>query len=156
MRTAGLGRAWLALCIALALHVTDEFLTGFLRVWNPTVVAIRERVPWLPLPVFRLDVWLGGLILAVCIVLAISPLFFRGGGPLRPVAWIFAVLMVGNGFVHILGTLLGHTVGAVRFPRPMPGFYSSPLVIAAGLWLLVELRRTRALNAARLSVRSGA
>jgi hypothetical protein len=28
VRTRALGRAWLALCAALALHVTDEALTG--------------------------------------------------------------------------------------------------------------------------------
>jgi hypothetical protein len=31
--------AWVGLCAALALHVTDEALTGFLDVYNPAVQA---------------------------------------------------------------------------------------------------------------------
>lgn len=46
------GWSWLALCAALAVHVADEALTDFLSVYNPIARAIRERVPFLPLPVF--------------------------------------------------------------------------------------------------------
>jgi hypothetical protein len=34
--------AWVALAVALALHVTDEALTGFLPVYNSIVEGIRE------------------------------------------------------------------------------------------------------------------
>ncbi len=54
--------AWVALCLALAVHVADEALTDFLSVYNPAVISIRERLPWLPLPTFTFDVWRGGLI----------------------------------------------------------------------------------------------
>jgi hypothetical protein len=30
----------------------------------------------------------------------------------------------------------------VTFPRPAPGFYSSPFLFAASVWLMVRLRRT--------------
>ena len=36
-RPMNFGAPWLALCAAFALHVADEALTGFLRVYNPTV-----------------------------------------------------------------------------------------------------------------------
>ena len=36
---ANLGRAWIALWVALAVHVFDESVTGFLSVYNPTVLA---------------------------------------------------------------------------------------------------------------------
>jgi hypothetical protein len=32
---AGFGNAWLVLCAALAIHVADEALTGFLSAYNP-------------------------------------------------------------------------------------------------------------------------
>ncbi len=51
--------------------------------------------------------------------------------------------MVGNGVGHIAGTIVGHTVPGVTFARPAPGFYSSPLLIAAAVWVMVELRRSR-------------
>ena len=44
-----LGFAWIALCFALALHVVDEALTGFLSVYNPTVLALRSRYAWFPM-----------------------------------------------------------------------------------------------------------
>lgn len=141
--TPALGHAWLALCAALALHVTDEALTGFLSVWNPTALELRARVPWLPLPVFRFEVWLGGLIAAVALAFTLSPVFFRGGGKLRLPAYVVAALVgVGNGLGHIAGTIAGRTFPDIRFPRPAPGFYSSAFLIAAAVWMIVELRRS--------------
>ena len=141
--TSHLGWSWVALCAALALHVTDEALTGFLGVWNPTVVAMHQRWPWFPKPAFRFDVRLAGLIALVVVLLAASPRFFRGGGILRLPAYVFsALIVVGNGLGHTVATILGHTVPEVRFARPAPGFYSSPLLIAAAVWVIVELRRS--------------
>jgi hypothetical protein len=139
----GFGLAWLALAIALALHVTDEALTGFLNVYNPTVLALRGRIPWLPLPVFRSEIWLAGLVAGILLLIALSPVAFRGSRWLRPIGYALAALMLANAVGHILGTIAGRTVAEVRFPRPMPGFYSSPLLAAASVWLLVGLWRTR-------------
>jgi hypothetical protein len=140
--TCRLGRAWLALACALALHITDEALTGFLNVWNPTVVGVHARWPWVPMPAFRFDVWFGGLIVLVVLLFTLSPAFFRGGGVLRSPAYAFCFLMIGNGLGHIVATVMGHTVPEVAFRRPAPGFYSSPFLMAASIWVLVELRRT--------------
>ena len=134
--------AWIALCLALALHVTDEAATGFLSVYNPTVMAMRARLPWLPFPIFRSDVWLGGLIVAIALLLALSFFVARRAAWMRPIAYLFAILMIANGMGHTLGTIFGRTVASVRFPRPMPGFYSSPFLLAASLYLLFQLRRT--------------
>jgi hypothetical protein len=132
------------LCAALALHVTDEVLTGFLSVYNPTVLALRSRLPWWPMPTLQFDAWLGGLVVFVGLLILLFPLFFRGGRPVRPFAWIFAVLMIANGLAHTLGTIAGRTFSTISFPRPMPGFYSSPFLIAASIWTLLELKRSRA------------
>jgi len=51
------GWAWVALTLALAVHVADEALTDFLSVYNPTVEAIRAQYPWVPLPTFTLNVY---------------------------------------------------------------------------------------------------
>ncbi len=141
--TRSLGRAWVLLSLALALHVADESLTNFLGVWNPTVAAIRGRFPWAPLPTFGFEVWLTGLILAVLLLLALSPQMFHGARWMRPIAYALAIIMIGNGLGHIVGTIAGRTVSSVHFARPAPGFYSSPVLIAAAVWLLVQLRRTR-------------
>jgi hypothetical protein len=66
------GLAWLLCCLALAVHVLDEALTDFLSVYNPTVRAIRQRFPFLPLPTFSFRVWLAGLILATALLLCLT------------------------------------------------------------------------------------
>ena len=132
--------AWLALCGSLALHVFDEASTGFLSVYNPTVLAARQRFGWFPMPTFRYDVWLSGLIAAVVLLLLLTPL--AKARPFRPFMYLFAVLMLLNGLGHTLGTILGHTLPSIRFARPMPGFYSSPFLFAASVFMLVQLRRT--------------
>lgn len=142
MRSTKLGIAWVALSLALALHVADEATTGFLAVYNPTVLAMRARVPWFPMPVFEYKEWLGGLIVAVVVLLGLSPFAFQGKRWMRPLAYLFGVLMLANGLGHTLGTITGRTVASVRFPRPMPGFYSSPVILAAAVYLLVQLRGT--------------
>jgi len=134
------GMAWVALCAALILHVVDEAATNFLAVYNPTVTALRERFSWFPMPVFQFEGWLIGLILANIALLSLSPFAFRGSGWMRPLAYLFAILMILNGLGHTLGTIFGRTVASVRFPRPMPGFYSSPALLAASIYLLLRLR----------------
>ena len=127
------GAAWLGLCLAFAAHVVDEAATGFLAVYNPTVEAIRGRLPWLPVPTFTYRVWLRLLIVAVSLLLGLSVFAFRGAPWLRPLAYVFAVVMLLNG--------TGHTVGTIYLGRAMPGVYSSPLMFVAALWLLVATRR---------------
>ena len=126
------GRAWVALCLALAVHVADEALTDFLSVYNPTVRALRSRVPFLPLPTFTFGIWLGGLIAAVILLLLLSPFAFRPARWMAPLSYIFGILMLFNGLQHIAGSFyLG---------RLMPGVYSSPLLLAASVYLLARAR----------------
>jgi len=141
--TRMLGIAWVLLCLALAAHVTDEAITGFLSVYNPTVLALRQRLGYWPMPTFEFREWLAGLIAAVVILLALSPFAFRGSRWIRPLFYVFAVILIANALGHTAGTIFGRTVSSLRFPRPMPGFYSSPLLLAAGIYALVQLRRTR-------------
>ena len=142
-RNRSLGIAWILLCLALALHVFDEATTGFLAVYNPTVQALREKLGWWPMPTFGFNDWLSALIVGCVLLLALSPVMFAGAHWLRIPAAIFAILMLLNAVGHTLFTILGHTVSSVTFPRPAPGFWSSPLLAAASIYFLWELRRTR-------------
>jgi hypothetical protein len=136
------GSGWVFLCLVLAAHVTDEALTGFLNVYNPTVSAMRARYSWFPMPVFGFREWLIGLICLVVILLLLTPFAMRGSRWMRPVAYFFAVIMILNGLGHTLGTVFGRTVSSVHFARPMPGFWSSPLLLGAALFLLRSLTRS--------------
>ena len=91
------GWAWVALCLALAIHVVDEARTDFLSVYNPAVRGIRRRFPFLLLPTFTFKVWLSGLISAVIILLALSPFAFRGATWMVPLAYVYGIIMVANG-----------------------------------------------------------
>jgi len=138
----GFGRPWLALCVAFALHVLDEATTGFLAVYNPTVTVMRQRWRWFPMPTFEFRGWLIGLILGVALCFALTPLAARGTRGLRPFAWFFAGVHLLNATGHTLATIFGRTVSTVTFPRPAPGFYSSPLLYIGSIWLMVRLWRT--------------
>jgi len=138
----GFGSAWFALCVAFALHILDEAFTGFLAVYNPTVTILRERWSGFPMGTFEFREWLAALILACAVLLFLTPVAGRGMRGLRPLAWVYAVFMFLNGLGSTLFSILGHTVAAVTFPRPAPGFYSSPLLFLTSLWLMFRLRRT--------------
>ncbi len=129
------GPPWIALCLAMALHVTDEALTGFLNVYNPSAMAIRRRLGLPFPPTFGFGEWLALLMGAFAVLLGLSPLAFRGH--MRWFAYAFAVIMLANGTAHI--------VSSMYFGRFMPGVYSSPVLLACSVWLIASLRRTSSL-----------
>jgi len=143
-----LGGAWLALTSALALHVVDEACHDFLSFYNPIVTALRARLPFLPLPTFTFSVWIAGLGLAVGLLLALTPLAFRGRRWMRRLSFPFAALMAANGLTHLVGSIIFH--------RLVPGFWSSPLLLAASAWLFLAAFAGRAKIDATDSVTSAA
>jgi hypothetical protein len=140
MPAQSVGQAWIALCLALAIHVSDEAATGFLDVYNPSVRALHSRWPWLPLPVFTFGEWITGLTAAIVLLLSLTVFVGRGARWARAFAYLFAALMMANAAGHTLGTVFGRTVGGIEFARPMPGFYSSPVLLIAAVYLLKQLR----------------
>jgi hypothetical protein len=137
------GLAWILLCLAFCAHVADEALTGFLNVYNPTVVAMRDRLGWFPMPTFEYREWLVGLIVANLILLALTPFAFRNARGLRLLAYFYAGIMLLNGMGHTIFTVLGRTAASVQFPRPAPGFYSSPFLLITSIYLFMRLRASR-------------
>lgn len=139
-----LGIAWILLWLALALHVADEAADGFLFIYNPTVTALRERFGFWPLPTFRLEDWLIGLAVGIAILAAMTPFAFRNRRWWRAIFYfcsiVFAIL---NACVHTLATIFGRTVSTVHFSRPASGFVTSPVLLAVGIYALVQLHRTR-------------
>ena len=133
--------AWMALCVALAIHVADEALTGFLDLYNPAVLAIREKYPLISLPTFTFDIWLSLLIFAVVMLSAVSYFVWKGKWAMRPISHVFAVFMLINGLAHI--------AISIYMRELMPGVYSSPLLLAASIALIIYTRaysRMRAIN----------
>ncbi len=137
------GIAWLLLCLAFCAHVADEALTGFLPVYNATVLGMRSEYKWFPMPTFEFREWLIGLIVVNAVLLLLTPFAFQNARWLRPLAYFDAGVHLLNGTGHTLATIFGRTVPSVHFPRPAPGFYSSPLLFAASIYLLLRLNATR-------------
>jgi Protein of unknown function with HXXEE motif len=129
------GTAWLLLCCGLALHVFDEASNNFLALYNPTVLAIRKRFPLLPLPTFTFRVWITLLLIAIACLLVLSIYAYRGARWLRGFAYFFAIAMIANGSQHL--------AASAYLRRFVAGAYSSPLMIAAAVYLLIVLKRTR-------------
>jgi uncharacterized membrane protein YphA (DoxX/SURF4 family) len=96
-------------------------------------MALRERLPFLPLPTFTFAVWLTGLCVAIALLVCISPLAFRRTRWTRIAAWPLGIVVgVFNASLHLLSS--------VYYRRWMPGVYSSPFLLAAALFLLVSSR----------------
>ena len=119
----------MGLCVALAVHVADEALTGFLEWYNPTVLALRDSIL---LPTFTFNVWISLLIFAIVMLVAASFFVWKGRWAMRPISHVFAVFMLLNGLLHIAGSVYKREF--------MPGVYSSPLLIAASIALIVYTR----------------
>jgi hypothetical protein len=129
--------SWTGLAVALGLHVADEAANDFLAFWDPLVRSLRERALPLPLPTSSFGMWLGGLIVVVVVLLILTWFVRRGATWMRPVSYALAVVMVGNGLLH--------TLGSIYEGRVVPGVYSSPvLVIAAGLLFATAWRHRNA------------
>lgn len=122
--------AWIALCGALAVHVADEALTDFLALYNPAVLSLHERYPSLPLMTFTFEGWLALLIFAIVALTAASYFVRRGRWAMRPISHAFAGFMLLNGLLHI--------AWSVYMGKLMPGVYSSPLLLAASIFLIIR------------------
>ena len=95
------------------------------------------------MPTLEYRQWLVGLIVANLVLLALTPLAFRNVSGLRPLAYFYAGVMLLNGMGHTVFTVLGRTVPSVQFPRPAPGFYSSPFLLITSIYLFMRLRASR-------------
>lgn len=130
------GHAWIALGLALAVHVADEAANDFLSLYNPTVLSIQERLGVPFPPTFSFAGWLTGLMLIVLVWLSLAPLAYRGRRWLLPLATALSVIHIANG--------LGHGFTSLWLGRPAPGVWSSPLLLGTAIWMLIVVHRIRA------------
>ena len=121
-------RAWVIMVAAVGIHVLDETLTDFLPYYNAQVLSLRARLGFFPAPTFTFPQWIGGLVAAVLLGFAATPLVARGGRTMRVVCGIVSTLMIANACGHILGSLY--------FGYVVPGFGSSPLLLITSIWML--------------------
>jgi Protein of unknown function with HXXEE motif len=134
MTFASFGHAWLAMSVALGLHVADEAAHDFLAWYNPMARRLRARLRPVPFPpTFTFWPWLIGLIVLTAGLLALTPLAYEGLPWLRPIGLVLGVINVGNGLLHLVGTALAG--------RRVPGVLSAPVLLGSALWLLYAALR---------------
>ena len=122
--------AWFLLVSAVSLHVFDEVMTDFLPFYNQSVINLKKKLGFFPAPTFSFGVWLGGLIGAVILGFCITPLVARGGKIIRVITLVLGILMVGNA--------LGHLLGSIYFGKILPGVLSSPFLLIAALFVIIQ------------------
>ncbi len=121
-------KAWLVLVGVVSIHVFDEAVTGFLPFYNALVTSLKDQWTWFPMPVFpSFEIWLGGLILGLLLGLFLLPAVAGGGRGIRIFVAFAGLVMISNA--------LGHLLGSVYFGRPIPGFWSSFLLLPASCWV---------------------
>jgi hypothetical protein len=139
----GFGVAWLALCIVFGLHVWDEAAHDFLGYYNATALTLYGHFSWFPRVDMTFRQWLSGLLVAIVVCSALTPLAFKNARWLRPLAYLFALVLFLDGLGHIAAQILGGTVPSVRFDGASPGIYSAPLLLVGSAYLFARLRKTR-------------
>ncbi len=127
------GHAWNLLTVTLVLHVVDEALHDFLTFYNPIALIIRSHIPWLPWPMFTYPVWIVTVSTSIAILFGLSIFVYKGVGLMRYISYLYAVLMIVNGLAHI-----GMSIYKSNF---VPGVLSSPLLQAAGVYLIYCIPR---------------
>ncbi|MGB2697930.1 MAG: HXXEE domain-containing protein [Candidatus Zixiibacteriota bacterium] len=127
------GLAWISLSVAIGIHVFDEAITDFLSFYNRFVDSIRQHAPFLPLPTFTYGVWLAGLIVGIIILLCLSPLVFRSNRWMFLVSYLLGTIMIVNAVAHMAGSVI--------MGGPMPGVYSSFLLLATAVFLIINARK---------------
>jgi len=139
-QTGNLGAAWLLLCLSFATNILDEVLNGFLDYYNATVLTLYGHFSWFPRIDLTFREWLIRVLVADAILLSLTPLAYRNSRYLRPLAYFFGVIMLLSACGAIFASVLGRTVPSVHFAGMAPGTYSSPLILAASIYLLWRLR----------------
>jgi small-conductance mechanosensitive channel len=125
----GIGRPWLALCFALAVHVAEEAFIGFLPFYGDATRAVSELLPFVTSPslVLAASMWIS--VAFVAILTALAPFAYRGAGWMRVATISVALIALAN--------VSGHIVGSMLAGQALPGVYTTPLLAVVGVYALV-------------------
>ena len=134
--TGNFGLAWLFLCVAFCAHVADETLTGFLDVYNPTVLAVRAQHPWFTMPTFKIPRTVDRAHPCERVVLAADTARISEGALAAPGGLFLRLRTLLNGLGHTMATIFGRTVSAGSLPPTSLG-----LLLLATTFLRFDLSR---------------
>ena len=124
-RSRGVLPVFLVAVLVQGIHLSEEFLSGFYRAFPPVFGA----EPW------SARRWMAFNIIWIIVFISAAFGIERGW---RPAYVLSLFLAIGAG----IGNGLGHIALAVRARGYFPGLYTAPIVLAAGVALLLRHRRS--------------
>lgn len=127
--------AWLAVCAALALHLADEVFNGSLGLYADFARVVGWVWPSIDMPPFQRDVWLINLAGTILVLFALTWLVRRRSGVMVTASYLLAAFATANGVLHLLA--------AAALKSTIPGLWSAPLMVAAGLFLFLAIPHKR-------------
>lgn len=125
--------AWLLTVLALAAHAADEVLHGSYGIYEDWGRILMTILPSLELPPFNREVWLVNLGGALAVLLALTWLVWLQRGVMIAASYTLAAFTTLNGVLHLLA--------AAALKTMVPGAWSAPVLIAAGLFLFIAVPR---------------
>lgn len=132
--------AWFLACAVFALHIVDEGLNGTFGFYSDLERLFTQLLPSLNITPFNFDVWLLNMTGTLVVLFALTPLVAARNALMVPASWAFAAFLTGNSAFHLL-------MSAGR-GELVTGALSSPLMLAAGLFLFVSTARKSLAEAA--------
>jgi hypothetical protein len=123
--------AWLILSLVLGLHVAEEAASGRFAIYDDLLDWIGFFLPFVEMPAFRYNMWLINLTGAVVVLIGLTWLVVTRQGPMRLASYVLAIFASANALLHIF---LSVAAGEL-----LPGTLTSPLVLAASLFLLISI-----------------
>lgn len=125
--------AWFVLSAALALHIAEEATSGAYLVYGETLDFLRQIYPQLAIPPFKFSVWLFDITGTILVLLSLTWLVQKRFRIMRPASFALATFTTANAMMHILFSLASD--------RVLAGTLTSPLLLAASLFLLLSIPR---------------
>ncbi len=125
--------AWFVLGAVLALHIAEEATSGSYWAYGETMDFLRRLFPSLPIPRFQFEVWLLDIAGAILALLSLTWLVQKRSQIMRPASFALATFTTANAMQHILFSLASD--------RVLGGTVTSPLLLAASLFLLLSIPR---------------
>lgn len=133
--------AWFLACLVFAIHIVDEGFHGSFGFYSDLESLVSLLLPSLNLTPFNFDVWLVNMSGTLFVLFLLTYLVTRANPVMLPASYLFAAFLTGNSAFHLLMT--------IGRGEAVTGALTSPLMLAAGLFLFVAAGSTEPVTARR-------
>jgi hypothetical protein len=133
--------AWFLACLVFALHIVDEGAHGTFGFYSDLERLLTELLPSLNITPFNFELWLVNMSGTLIVLFLLTPLVWAASPIMVPASYAFAAFLSGNAAFHLLMT--------VGRGDAVTGALTSPLMLAAGLFLFLSTGNPRAVTSSQ-------